>query len=1105
MEKSPINDPKSTAETTRPCENTALPTAEKRVDGKPLSTSRPAAAPSAPPVGEIDYCGHRVIAGTPYDLDRKISVGTAQNNEVEAQTMTVGKALEFLRSDRAKRELEIAFHERDRIANALCSVWEEFQQGGVFDLTGYGAFDGKLSKYQREQLLSELTALHRKQKADATTEVGAKLYKLAWSMAKVRCLRGLMWTGIFSLRKKEGLTNPSGLMVLDCDRVPDVETTLNQLRHDPLCFSLQLSPSGTGIKIEIRVPDDAAWDTKKWRACFSTFVRYIEKQYPGCKLNVDEAAKAVPQLCFVTHDPKTQANVNAYVLLPDPDLLEDKKATKSKAPQPATRDRSAKASGSQHEQPKTAREYAFDGYQPAKQFETVQSAVESLTDWLTSLPEGGGQRYEPWRNLFFAVGRWAKSLEDEGLKAEAKAWLCGFAEANYGNFGEALKTAFESADGSIGLGTLFKMAREHGNWQAPWKNGYEKQTVILPTQSNSAFCRQVYDIIAQTNTLFLQGGETVCIEVIEGQPQIVTVDAIKGIRLFEQHIQFLKKDEDDEGDAQYVPVPLSEHHSKLLVKGVQPGELPELKGITRCPPLIPTTDGKNLQPAGQGYIPETGWFNVSEFDVPDVPLAEAVESLKWLYREFDFPTVGDRSRALVYPIGIALKLSGFIQGFVPLAFGSANTQQSGKGTLQRMTAAFFGYRMEIITQSESHIGGTAESFKASCLAGKPFIQLDNFDHYSCREMEAFLTGERVRMRAAYGRSGTVDPTNYFICISSNGLAARKDLAERTWFIRIHKKPDDHQFYAYEEGGIIAHVLKNHHYYLGCIYSIIQEWWTQGKHHTDETRHSFREFTQVCDWIAQNVLGEVGVMDGHAEAAGLYGDAGRVFFSRIWDTVEKQGKLNHLFKATQLAMMAFRFSIPVPGAVGRARNDEEAAAKLVGAVAADLFSDANPLDLGQGHIVQRVRGRPPDQGESDWDDDDRPYLPRGKNAFCYIFKNGAQEKVSNPGPPGTNRALHERIPIDWLVQFRNDVVAALEEAGKPERCEVSTAEIAAFFKEGSVDSVGRWMANLAQHWPEQFKSIRTKDYRGWMIIREGSPSPEPGALHPATFKCHTNAT
>ncbi len=490
-----------------------------------------------------------------------------------------------------------------------------------------------------------------------------------------------------------------------------------------------------------------------------------------------------------------------------------------------------------------------------------------------------------------------------------------------------------------------------------------------------------------------------------------------------------------------------------------------------------SSDGKALAPAERGYIPETGWFNVSEIDVPTVPLEKAIKSLKWLYREYEFPTPGDKSRALVEPIGVALKLSGLVPGFVPLDFGTANEQQSGKGTRQRMTAALFGYKVALITQSESHIGGTAESFKAACLAGNPFIQLDNFDNYSCREMEAFLTGERIMMRAAYGRSRSVDPANYFICISSNGLAVRKDLAERAWFIRILKRPEDYQFYQYKEGGIAAHVLKHHHYYLGCVYAIIQEWWKQGKQRTNETRHSFREFTQVCDWIAQHILGLVPVMDGHKEAAALYGDAGRVFFSRIWDMAKKQGKFNQLFKATQLATMAFRFSIPVPGAVGRALKDEQAAAKLIGAVAADLFSESNHLDLGQGRVVDRVSGRPV-WDEDDFDDRDRPSMPHGKSTFCYVFKE------TEEGPDGGKQ--HGRIakpPLDSLVQFRANLLAALARAKTPAPCTVSTGEIAALFANCSADKAGRWMAQLATRWPDQFSGVRKADFRGWRIEGE----------------------
>lgn len=330
----------------------------------------------------------------------------------------------------------------------------------------------------------------------------------------------------------------------------------------------------------------------------------------------------------------------------------------------------------------------------------------------------------------------------------------------------------DDPDAGISLGTIFHHAKQGG-----WKP-YRKPSVVLPTRSSSDFCRDAYKIIAPTHTVFLQGGQTVRIEKISGQPEIVAVDAPKGIRLFEKHIQFLKQTvEKNTNELVFVPVPLPEQYAKLLVRGVQPGELPELKGLTFCPTLVERTleNGEQELPVAEpGYIPATGWFNASTQAIILPPVDKAVAKYKWLYREFDYPTPGDRSHNLVHPIGVALKLSGLVKGFVPLDFGTANDQQSGKGTRQRMTAAFFNRRMEVITQSDLHIGGTSEMFKSACLAGKTFIQLDNFDHFQCHDMEAFLTGENVRMRDAYGRSRSVDPANFFVFLSSNGLAALAD-------------------------------------------------------------------------------------------------------------------------------------------------------------------------------------------------------------------------------------------------------------------------------------------------------------------------------------------
>jgi hypothetical protein len=59
---------------------------------------------------------------------------------------------------------------------------------------------------------------------------------------------------------------------------------------------------------------------------------------------------------------------------------------------------------------------------------------------------------------------------------------------------------------------------------------------------------------------------------------------------------------------------------------------------------------------------------------------------------------------------------------------------------------------------------------------------------------------------------------------------------------------------------------------------------------------------------QDELGNLAypVMDGHDEAVEHYSDVGRVFFSRMFDVLQKRNKLNALYRAGQLATMAFRF-------------------------------------------------------------------------------------------------------------------------------------------------------------------------------------------------------
>jgi len=953
----------------------------------------------------------------------------------------------------------------------LKAIRVSYQEGVCGELREF-SLGGFLTWIERGRYSKQVDAI-RTLYARVLKETGdEKQAKKAVSDLK-KDLPGITPSGLFEeARKLENLSQYTGVICYDidgCDPGPIMEAAPNC----PYVLAAFISPTGTGVKLFVLV--GAIAEVSGHPALWQAGKRMVKKFFG---VNVDESRKDVPGLCFISAGEVYRNDAAIPVKLTDwpEEQAPQVKAASKKAPAKNKPDKGSPA--------QTEREQV-DGPVEGKPLLTLDEDV--VKEFIAACPHDLAatkmvkalEYIDPSpENVWREVGMGLKSRWGDVAWELFDAWsACGDGYDEREN--QARWDSFsDDQDAGIGLGTIFHYAQENG-----WKQ-YDKAGVILPTTSNSDFCRRVLKVVSPTHSMFLQGGQVVCVENIGGQPEIVSVDPCKAIRLIEPHIQCLKVTI-EEGKTKFTPVPLSEHNAKMLVRGVQAGELPELKGITHCPPQIElkAEDGsEELRVAKPGYVVQTGWWNASDARIKLPPKEEAISKLKWLYREFDFATPGDRSRALVYPIGVALKMSGLIRGHVPLDFGTANDQQAGKGTRQQMTSALFGAGMEIITQSESHIGGTSEQFKSACLAGKPFIQLDNFDHFNCREMEAFLTGNRVRMRDAYGRSRTVDPGNHFVFLTSNGLAARRDLALRSWFIRILKKPEGYQFHHYRGGGIVEHILAHQADYLGCLYAITAAWWEAYCPRTNETGHSFTEFTQACDWIAQRILGEAPVMEGHQEAVEHYSDAGRVFFSRMFDVLQKRGKLNVLYRAGQLATMAFRFSIPIPGTSASSRLDERGGAKLIGSLAADMFDASAVLNLGNGRWVERREGRAAE--DEDFDEPDRLWRPTaGKASPCYIFKltdgRAPQASAASETPP-TAAVTKKTRATDALEDFRKALLAALAEAGNPAPCTVATAQIASLFADCSPGSAGKWMAKLAARYPAQFLKADTNHAKGWQV-------------------------
>ena len=125
-----------------------------------------------------------------------------------------------------------------------------------------------------------------------------------------RALPAFLWTGKFMARKNDGIEKFSGLICADIDKIPERVSELHDIAHnDPHVAAAFVSPTGTGIKIVFSVP--VAADTKEHQRNFNAVRAHVASHY---KAQVDEAAKDVARLCFVSHDPAAFYNAAAVPL-----------------------------------------------------------------------------------------------------------------------------------------------------------------------------------------------------------------------------------------------------------------------------------------------------------------------------------------------------------------------------------------------------------------------------------------------------------------------------------------------------------------------------------------------------------------------------------------------------------------------------------------------------------------------------------------------------------------------------------------------------------------------------------------------------------------------
>ena len=380
--------------------------------------------------------------------------------------------------------------------------------------------------------------------------------------------------------------------------------------------------------------------------------------------------------------------------------------------------------------------------------------------------------------------------------------------------------------------------------------------------------------------------------------------------------------------------------------------LPRVNGLINCP-VLREVDGVAVS-SGTGYDSVTRLLVTGGREAEDVDVTTATEALLGLLGQIAFQSDGDKARAVASLLSPALKAGGFIKGRVPADVAEADQSQSGKTYRQKVIAALYNEKVSLVTSREGGVGSVDESLNQQLIAGRPFIQFDNFrGRFDSPHLEAFLTAEgSFPCRVPHRGEVTVPPENYFIFLTSNGVDTTRDLANRSNIIRIRKQPAGFVFKKFPQGDLLAYVRARQPFFLGCVFAIIRHWHAEGQPRSDETRHDFREWVQVVDWIVKNVFGLGPVMDGHKEAQERVSNPALVWLRSLALAIDQTGELEHGLTATEIYSLCESANIVIPGL--RDGADEDKAKRVIGTVMAKLFRDSDTLDVDGYQVVREER-------------------------------------------------------------------------------------------------------------------------------------------------------
>ncbi|MCH8840296.1 MAG: hypothetical protein IH831_06390, partial [Planctomycetes bacterium] len=339
--------------------------------------------------------------------------------------------------------------------------------------------------------------------------------------------------------------------------------------------------------------------------------------------------------------------------------------------------------------------------------------------------------------------------------------------------------------------------------------------------------------------------------------------------------------------------------------------LPELVMISPCP-VLAEDNGKLIevvgfhQPSGVYAQGEPTW---------EMPLDEAISTVCQLLDGTKFTTKYDESRALSTLITPAMVAGDLLGGRAPMDLYEADDSQAGKSFMVRIKAAVYRQFVRSVTQAKQGIKTLEGSLDAAMSDGKQFISIDNVHgKIEIPALESLLTEDVYSTRSAYRGEVAVDPRRTNVSMTSNAAKITRDLANRSCFVSIRKRPPEFCFRRYPEGDILAHVRANQPKFLSAIFAVVRAWHAEGKPRTRETGHDFRGWCQTLDWIVQELFKARPLMGRHKEAQRRVANPALVWLRNVALAVQRQKRLDDRLQTHELTTIIADdgYQVELPG-------------------------------------------------------------------------------------------------------------------------------------------------------------------------------------------------